>query len=350
MALLHQLSPNQLRHTGDVIFVHGLDGDAFETWSFRAAESWATWLAASRPDLRIWTVSYDAASSAWRGSAMPLADRAVNVLAALYGSGLGEKPICFVTHSMGGLVIKQVLREASSTSTEYRGIVKSIKGLVFLATPHTGSDVASLATYLQTLLRLTEAAEELEAHAPALRDLNRWFRNNVVTLGLKVKVFFETRPFRGVFVVNASSADPGLENVTPVPVDADHVSICKPSGPTDVVYSTTFRFIDEVLPAATLADADPLGTIQRNVLAARGVQDLEVQQAELKVFLMHNPSTTQALMLQKRIETALVRTEHRALPSARYELLAPSPWRWLVALLAVGLGLAGVWKLFQWLF
>jgi hypothetical protein len=263
---------------------------------------------------------------------------------------------------MGGLVIKQLLREASSTSTEYRGMVKSIKGLVFLATPHTGSDVASLVTYLHALLRTTVAAEELEAHAPALRDLNRWFRNNVVALGLKVKVFFETRPFRGVLVVNASSADPGLENVTPVPVDADHVSICKPSGPTDVVYSTTFRFIDEVLPATIPADADPLGVIQRNVLAARGLHDLEVQQAELKVFLMHNPPTTQALMLQRRVETALerermsyeLRAEYRSLPSARYELRAPSPWRWLVALLAMGLGLAGVWKLLQyvlqWLF
>jgi hypothetical protein len=39
-------------------------------------------------------------------------DRAVNVLAALYGQGLGEKPICFVTHSMGGLVVKQCFERA----------------------------------------------------------------------------------------------------------------------------------------------------------------------------------------------------------------------------------------------
>lgn len=295
---------------------------------------------------------------------MPLADRAVNVLAALYGNGLGAKPICFVTHSMGGLVIKQLLREASSTSTEYRGIVTSIKGLVFLATPHTGSDLASLATYLQTLLRITPAAEELAAHAPALRDLNRWFRNNAAELGLRVKVFFETRPFLGVLVVNASSADPGLANVTPVPIDADHVSICKPTGPTDVVYSTTVRFIDEVLPTTVPTSVDQLGVIHRNVLAACGIDDLEVQRAELQVFLAHNPPTTQALVLQKRIETALERerrsydqvAEYRSIPSARYEywLGTPSPFRWLVALLGIGLGLAGVWKalqyLLQWLF
>jgi hypothetical protein len=235
-----------------------------------------------------------------------------------------------------------MLREGLSTSTEFRAIVSSIRGVVFLATPHTGSDIASLITYLGVLMRTTVATDELQAHAPALRDLNRWFRNNFSTIGVKVKVFFETQPLKGLMVVNASSADPGIANVTPIPVEANHVSICKPSKSTDPVFATTLRFINEVLPPTTLA-ADPLGAIQRNLLLAKGVRDLEAQDAELKVFLMTHPPTPEALILQSRIQRALAEASKSASPRQARSKWLPNEWLqysflpgWLILFVALG--------------
>ena len=55
---------------------------------------------------------------------MPLTDRAKNVLLALQLKGIGERPLFFVTHSMGGLLVKQLLHTANdSTNPRWRAIL-----------------------------------------------------------------------------------------------------------------------------------------------------------------------------------------------------------------------------------
>src|SRR5205085_558252 len=107
-------------------------------------EFWPGWLAAESPELAVWSLGYESSSSAWRGHSMPLFLRANEALAAMKAEGLGERPICFVAHSMGGLLVKQLLRNADSLAPEFRGIGDAIRGISFIATPHTGSHVASI--------------------------------------------------------------------------------------------------------------------------------------------------------------------------------------------------------------
>lgn len=111
------------RPLGDVVFVHGLNGDPYTTWasSPKDLEGWFSWLPDERQDLNVWTLEYDASPSQWFGHAMPLADRAVNVLAELDAWGIGQRPICFIAHSLGGLLVKEVLRTSSATAlTQHR--------------------------------------------------------------------------------------------------------------------------------------------------------------------------------------------------------------------------------------
>ena len=235
---------------GDVVFVHGLDGDAKSTWHPKNAPSnfFPKWLGEEFPNIGVWSLGYDACSSGWKGGTMPLVDRATNVLARLEAAGIGHRPLIFIVHSLGGLVVKQLLNHAASyRKSEWEEIALNTKAIMFLATPHSGSDVSTYIQYIGKIYRASVTVKELESHHPALRNLNLWFRNNCEKLGIRIEVLFEKQPTYGSLVVNETSADPGIAGVIPIPVDADHRTICKPSGKSDLVFRRACLLVTKVL-------------------------------------------------------------------------------------------------------
>src|SRR4051794_27595558 len=247
MSELHPVGEARHDAKGDVVFVHGLGGDWRGPWASDPEHMetfWPKWLADDLPDVNIWSLAYEASPSGWLGASMPLVDRATDVLTSLEAEDLGGRPIVFVCHSLGGLLVKQVLRTGETLGqAEWRDIVRQVRGIVFLATPHAGARLADYVGALGRLLRVSVSVRELEASAPALRDLNLWFRNNVKDLRSATLLFFETRDTRGVRVVDETSADPGLEGVVPRAVDADHLSISKPVSPTTPLPRLLRRFV-----------------------------------------------------------------------------------------------------------
>jgi pimeloyl-ACP methyl ester carboxylesterase len=233
----------------DVIFVHGLGGDPFSTWWHdpdQLKDSWPFWLAEEVPEVQVHSLEYEASPSKWLGPAMPLTDRATNVLTVLETHGIGRRPIVFICHSLGGLLAKQMLRDAEDTSVEgWRAIAAQTKTIVFLATPHAGSDHATWLHRLGTLLRASRAIEDLRAHDAHLRNLNTWYRENAPGLSISTHCFFETYPTRIGMIVSPTSADPGISGVLPRSVDADHVSICKPKSRRDLVYRYVLQRVQE---------------------------------------------------------------------------------------------------------
>lgn len=222
-----------------MVFVHGLQGDLRKTWTNQNGGFWPAWLAEDNAELAVWSVGYEATVSGWSGTAMPLFDRANNILAELQAAEIGNRPICWVTHSMGGLLVKQMLRNADTLAPEFRAFSAAIRCVVFTGTPHTGSDLAGIARYLGFFLRSGAAAEELQALSSPLLELNTWYRENHRRLGVTTQVFFENQATEGVRLVDHGTADPGLEGVIPIGLDADHFSICKPSGREDLICKRT---------------------------------------------------------------------------------------------------------------
>jgi len=151
---------------------------------------------------------------------------------------------------MGGLLVKEILRHALTVTSKYRTIATSTKAVVFFATPHTGSSLADIGNYLHYLLRTSVSISELAAHQPRLRDLNLWFRNNFQALNLRLCIFYETQNTGGVRVVNEVSSDPGIANISPIPIDASHISIVKPQSYGDLVVGQTMKLIDEAIPSS----------------------------------------------------------------------------------------------------
>ncbi|NEP23933.1 NACHT domain-containing protein [Moorena sp. SIO3I6] len=237
--------------SGDVVFVHGLGGDASSTWHPKGKRNddnfWPVWLGKDQLGLNIWSFGYDAQATNWKSnSSMPLFDQASNLLDWLDIHDIGKHPLVFITHSMGGLLVKKMLSSAKNLE-KYKGILEQTKGIVFLATPHTGSHLANLIDNIGVLARTTVSVEELKAHHPQLRELNEWYRQNARSLGIATKVYYETLPVQGILVVDPDSANPGIEGVNPVAMPDDHISICKPESQNSQVYLGVKKFIEECL-------------------------------------------------------------------------------------------------------
>lgn len=247
---------------GDVIFMHGLGGDALGTWHPRgekdSEDSWLYWLSQDIPDVAIWSLGYEAEPFAWRGSTMPLVDRAINTLALLDADAIGTRPLIFITHSLGGLLVKQMLRHAMDFSElRWRAMVEQTKGIVFLSTPHSGSDLANWVKYIGSILGTTVSVDELAAHHSRLRELNILYRNHEKLSQIPMQIYYEKKKTQGVLVVNETSADPGIKGVIPIPMDDNHLSICRPHSRESLIYKLVKRFISDYLTSSQLIQPEP---------------------------------------------------------------------------------------------
>ncbi|MDG2517809.1 esterase/lipase family protein [Lysobacter soli] len=244
---------------GHVIFLHGLTGEKRATWTAAGVEEgfWPVWLLDDVPRLAAWTVGYEAPKTNWFGRGMDLANRAQNILTLLlHEKRLADGKILFITHSLGGLVAKQIIRTAEgSTGRGASAFAERVRGIAFLGTPHRGADLALYSRILGAIARRSDSLQVLERNNPQLRDLNEWYRSYSRRRALSNLVLMETQP-RSIFgislpqmfgqVVQFDSADPGLE-CTATPVDADHTTISKPLHRGSEVYVCVLEFARDAL-------------------------------------------------------------------------------------------------------
>jgi pimeloyl-ACP methyl ester carboxylesterase/DNA-binding Lrp family transcriptional regulator len=277
---LAELSPIWMprgRVSRHVIFVHGLNGDPRTTWmgeSLLPPEErlWPRWLGADIEGLGVWSVGYEAPLSEWRGLVMDLAERASNVLSLLETEdGLAEGDLIFIGHSLGGLVIKQMLRKASDASSrraEAFSLIERTRKVAFLATPHLGADLAGWGDRFRVFVRPSAPTRALLRNDPHLHDLNIWYRGWANEKKVQHLILYETKntSFFGK-LVKPDSSDPGLLS-DPVPVDADHIGIAKPSNRDNEIYQKVLAFIER---EATR----PVTEVEKNIVAVREQQHVD---------------------------------------------------------------------------
>jgi pimeloyl-ACP methyl ester carboxylesterase/tetratricopeptide (TPR) repeat protein len=250
MSDLFRIAESVGEHRASAIFLHGLGGDAYRTWGGSAAQScWLGWLANDIKGLAVWSVGYEAPISRWRGSAMHLTDRATNILARLLAEPvLREGPLILIGHSLGGLVIKQLLRTAESEARHRDDAVKLIarvEKVAFLGTPHTGSGLANWGDRLRIMVRPSAATTCLVRNDPNLRDLNLWYRDWANARHISHLILTETKALRILgMIVKSDSSDPGLAGSRPIPIDGNHWTLCKPTDKTSDIYVQVAAFIE----------------------------------------------------------------------------------------------------------
>lgn len=256
-----------------IVFVHGLNGHPEETWMSRPNDEttlWPVWVGEDS-GCDTWVLGYDSALSGWRDAAMSLPAQGDNVLDLLDNKPeLKGRPLILVGHSQGGLVIKTAVVHAMTQGVErYQELIRHIRGIVFIATPHQGSDLANLAKALGKMLRTNVQVGDMTAHNHHLSTLNRQFVAQLDKLGFRVRIFAETKGVEigrrvcGLFfgsrvtVVKPGSSDPGVPKEVPISMEADHFSICKPAARNgDQIHDSLLGFVRECPLATASAGTD----------------------------------------------------------------------------------------------
>lgn len=272
----------------DVVFVHGLIGFSHKTWRHgkerkRGHFFWPEELGKDLPECGVWSVGYPAGITELGKPGMAIEDRAGNIAHRLANAGLGDRPIIFVTHSMGGLIVKSlIVRSQDLPDEDRKRIAGAVRGIVFCAVPHHGSEFADAGAVLGKLLGGSqEHVDEMRADAGPLDALHdefiEWLRRNPIpiasyteNLGLFRKRWF-FRLVRLGRVVEPASADPGIEGHTPRPVDEDHLSLVRPRDRGHDVYAGVLRFIRDALASGpTTEDGGPTTATANGFVATDG--------------------------------------------------------------------------------
>ncbi|KAI9544095.1 Serine active site containing protein 1 [Dissostichus eleginoides] len=268
--ILHPQTRDNQPIKADVLFIHGILGAAFKTWRQKDrngleeeteskddyTECWPkTWLAADCPNLRVLSVEYDSHLSDWMAKCpvenqrKSLAYRSRELLKKLKLAGVGERPVVWVAHSMGGLLVKKMLLDASE-DPEMQALLNNTKGIMFYSVPHHGTFMAEYSVNVRYLLFPSVEVRELCKDSPALRNLNENFLDMAKEKEFKVLSFAETLPTNigpmiKILVVPTQSANLGIGEL--IEVDVDHLNICKPEKKDSFLYKRSLQFILEAL-------------------------------------------------------------------------------------------------------
>ncbi|KAJ6784477.1 hypothetical protein PWT90_05597 [Aphanocladium album] len=242
----------------DICFIHGLAGNRESTWTRKGAGApWPQLLLALALNARLLSYGYNAyfMESTASPSVNRLTDHAKNFLLDLTNHRVANNrrsvPLIVVAHSMGGLVCKQaVLLSQADTRSHLHDMFASLRGIIFMGTPHRGSWMANWASIPalalgvfrpvnKSLLGLLETDnEQLEA----LQEQFLTMLRHQLERGrcIEIMCFFEELPTKrlGVIVPKESAILEGYEYSS---IYATHAGMAKFASVEDSGYERVYH-------------------------------------------------------------------------------------------------------------
>ncbi|KAI5845888.1 hypothetical protein DFP73DRAFT_594082 [Morchella snyderi] len=255
--------------TVDLVCVHGLNGHREHTWTANNGVLWLRDLLPGKiPNIRVLTYGYD---SRTRGSTQlscqTLHDHAVDLITNMHQersvTATKERPIIFLAHSTGGIVVKEALIYSNSTNMNnlehHKDIKISTYGILFFGTPHQGvtnldgnlSGIVpwrakgSRASIKNTILR------DLEENSNAIQKQLTEYKN--ISKDFVTKFLYET--YRDMddgkfFVPKSSAVVPGAANTEVFAVNSVHEELVKYQYSTDQAFRQSSSCLKEMVNSA----------------------------------------------------------------------------------------------------
>lgn len=226
------------------------------------------WLPDDYPGIRVIGCDYESNLSRWlttigcscdkgvwgKGGQIEL--RAKEFLTYLAEAGVGQnRPVVFIGHSMGGLITKSIIVQSlTSENPKIRAVGENTKGILFLGTPHRGTQMAKLKQHTQYLLSPTIEALELTENAKHLLILHDKFIEIAKTYlpNIKIVSFIEKLPTDigtplklSLKLVTEESA--AIEIGESFTLNDDHLGISKPVYRQSFVYQKILKMLRDAL-------------------------------------------------------------------------------------------------------
>jgi len=219
------------------------------------------WLPQRFPNIRIMGLQYESALSYWNSKVCPcekdklqLRSRSTDYLERLADAGVGEnRPVIFVSHSMGGLLVKHFVNQAlASDNPKIRQIGENCRGIIFLGVPHRGSAIAKASQQTSALLWPTVEVKDLEENSKELLKLNDEFLRNILKMPEPVEIVSvaegsSTKIFQNIklYVVPLESAYLGIGDF--YVSQENHLNLSKALSQNSFIYLTVCNMIEKIL-------------------------------------------------------------------------------------------------------
>ncbi|KAJ3537607.1 hypothetical protein NM208_g4450 [Fusarium decemcellulare] len=260
-------------HTVDIVAVHGLKGKARGTWRDRASGMiWLEdFLPRVMPDARIMTFGYDS-SLMMSHSKATIEDFARDLLNRLW----------MLRRTSEALVL------AHEDNLRYGDIVKSTTGIVFMGTPHQGSNIADWTSFLTNSIQIVsgnrivrnDLLKDLRTHSSTLLEISKSFLPRSSNLAIMSFVETQVEPPLTVLVVPKESSQLGLPTEMVFPVNTHHRNICRYPSAQDQTYLLVEASLQSIVSGdANLSPKDAADHITKQVPAgALGSMTLDKNQ------------------------------------------------------------------------
>jgi pimeloyl-ACP methyl ester carboxylesterase len=201
-----------------IVFVHGMFGGADDTWTNSQTHAYWPTLLLNDPrfnDSDVYVASY---ASPHFGNTMNITEIAKSLESRLVNDEVFKhREVVFVCHSLGGLVVQQLLLLNQEDANQ-------VPFIYFFSTPESGAQIARLGSLFSSdpLLTDTFSGDENE-YLQILEESWKAAHFHIHRL-----CAYEKKPYKGVLVVDRLSGTRNCE--TTLPINEDHLGIVKPDG------------------------------------------------------------------------------------------------------------------------
>lgn len=249
----------------DIVAIHGLNGGAIKTWTSEPENicwlSHLDFIPKYIKQARVLTWGYNANIASVTGrttSSDRILQHAQTLVAQLHADrdleDANDRPIIFLCHSLGGIIVKRALAYSASRNASKIAHLNAIYtctfALMFFGTPHNGSSKARLLGSLQKLasLALPKATAQFESSLlNALEEDSETLQNitdQFAPLMCNFRIFFfweqekTDLKYTKDYIVDETSAAPILDNTERSGIAADHRGMVKFNRDTEQGFRT----------------------------------------------------------------------------------------------------------------